>query len=206
MTVKGHEGGDGGAELGEVLGSADVDDLSLEGAVGAFDDAVGLRFAEEGEAGDKAVEASVGLEEVGEILGAVVVALLDAAGGVRDGAEGAGDGLGERFPGGEAVAGFCRQASRGLRRSSARRGRRAQTHPSATVQILAPSVALRRLGASVMMRPSWALAGTKAARYGESRRCEGFRGWGTGWCGTQGSWCLGCPILCPRNSVEAWMV
>ena len=46
-----NEGGDGGAELGEVLGGAAGDDLLLEGAVEAFDDAVGLGFAGEGEAG-----------------------------------------------------------------------------------------------------------------------------------------------------------
>ena len=44
------EGGDGGAECGEILVGAAVDDLLLEGAVEAFDDAVGLRFAEQGEA------------------------------------------------------------------------------------------------------------------------------------------------------------
>src|SRR2546430_8327157 len=75
------EGGDGGAELGEVLIGAPVDDLLLEGAVEALDDAVGFRFAEQGEAGGKTVEAGVGLEEVGEILGAVVMAQLDAAPG-----------------------------------------------------------------------------------------------------------------------------
>ena len=79
------EGGDGGAELGEVCVGATVDDLLLEGAVKALDDAVGLGFAEEGEAGDKAVEACVGLEEVGEVLGAVVVAQFDAAGGLEIG-------------------------------------------------------------------------------------------------------------------------
>ena len=88
------KGGDGGAELGEVLGGAAVDDLLLVGAVEAFDDAVGFRFAEEGEAGDKAVDAGVGLEEVGKVLGAVVVAQLDAAGGVRRAAEGGGEGRG----------------------------------------------------------------------------------------------------------------
>ena len=50
--------------LGEVPVGADVDDLLLEGAVKALDDAVGFGFAEESEAGDKAVEAGVGLEVV----------------------------------------------------------------------------------------------------------------------------------------------
>ena len=59
VVVKVDEGGDGGAEplgpepaegLGEVLIGAAVDDLLLEGAVEAFEDAVGLRFAEQGEA------------------------------------------------------------------------------------------------------------------------------------------------------------
>ena len=97
------EGGYGGAELGEVFGGASVDDLLLESAVEAFDDAVGFGFAEEGETGGKAVEAGVGLEEVGEVLGAVVVAQLDPARGVGGG----GDGLGQRLPGGAAVADFA---------------------------------------------------------------------------------------------------
>ena len=100
------EGGNGGAEFGEFLIGAAVDDLFLEGAVEAFDDAVGFGFAEQGEAGGKAVGAGVGLEVVGEVLGAVVVAQLDAARGVGDAAEGGGDGLGQRLPGGEAVADF----------------------------------------------------------------------------------------------------
>jgi len=101
------EGGDGGAELGEVLVSAAVDDLLLEGTVEALDDAVGLRLAEEGEAGDKAVEAGVGLEEVVEVLAAVVMAQLDAAGGLGLAAEHRAEGLGDGFPGGEAAAGFA---------------------------------------------------------------------------------------------------
>ena len=52
-VVGGDEGGDGGAECGEVLVGAAVDDWFLEGAVEAFDDAVGFRFAEPGEAGVK---------------------------------------------------------------------------------------------------------------------------------------------------------
>ena len=107
LVVEVDEGGDGGAELGEVLGGAAGADLLLEGAAEAFDDAVGLGFAEQGEAGDKAAAAGVGLEAVGEILGAGVVAQLDAAGGVRDAVEGVGEGLGEGFPGGAAVAGFA---------------------------------------------------------------------------------------------------
>src|SRR5205085_10562754 len=107
VVVEMDEGGDGGAELGEVLIGSAVDDLLLEGAVEALDDAVGLRFAQQGETGGKAMEAGVGLEEVGEILGAMVVAQLDAARGVLDAAEGGGDGLGERFPGGVAVADFA---------------------------------------------------------------------------------------------------
>ena len=43
----------GGDEGGEVLVGATVDDWFLEGAVEAFDDAVGFRFAEPGEAGVK---------------------------------------------------------------------------------------------------------------------------------------------------------
>ena len=110
VVVDGDEGGDGGAELGEVFVGAAVDDLLLEGAVEAFDDAVGFGFSEQGEAGGKAVEAGVGLEVVGEVLGAVVVAQLDAARGTGeawDTAEGVGDGLGQRLPGGEAVADFA---------------------------------------------------------------------------------------------------
>ena len=109
VVVDGDEGGDGGAELGEVFVGAAVDDLLLEGAVEAFDDAVGFGFAEQGEAWGKAVEAGVGLEVVGEVLGAVVVAQLDAARGTGeawDTVEGGGDGLGQRLPGGEAVADF----------------------------------------------------------------------------------------------------
>ena len=93
MVVFGDESGEGGAELGEVLVGAAVDDLFLEGAVEAFDDAVGLGFAEEGEAGGKAVVAGVGLEVVAQILGAVVVAQLDAARGAGHAAEGAREGL-----------------------------------------------------------------------------------------------------------------
>ena len=107
VVVKGDEGGEGGTELGEVLVGAAVDDLLLEGAVEAFDDAIGFGFAEQGEAGGKAVEAGVGLEEVGEGLGAVVVAQLDAAGGVGCAGEDACEGLGDGFPGGEAAAGFA---------------------------------------------------------------------------------------------------
>ena len=54
VVVDGDEGGDGGAELGEVFVGAAVDDLFLEGAVEALDDAVGFGFAEQGEAGGKA--------------------------------------------------------------------------------------------------------------------------------------------------------
>jgi len=67
----------------------------LEITVEALDDAVGFGFAEQGEAWAKAVEAGVGLEVVGEVLGAVVVAQLDAARGTWeawDTAEGVGDG------------------------------------------------------------------------------------------------------------------
>ena len=45
VVVGGDEGGDGSAEFGEVLASVPVDDLLLEGAVEAFDAAVGFRFA-----------------------------------------------------------------------------------------------------------------------------------------------------------------
>ena len=62
-----------------------MDDLLLEGAVEAFDDAVGLGFADESETGRKAVVAALALEVVGEILAAVIVAQFDAAGGLRRG-------------------------------------------------------------------------------------------------------------------------
>ena len=107
VVVDGEEGGDGGAEFGQILVSAAMADLFLEGAVEAFDDAVGFRFTEAGEAGDQAVAAAGGWEVVGEVLGAVVVAQLDAAGGAGHAAAGAGEGLGQGFPGGEAVADFA---------------------------------------------------------------------------------------------------
>ncbi len=61
VVVNGDECGDGGPEFGEVFVGAAVDDLLLEGAVEAFDDSVGFGFAEQGEAGGKAVEAGGGL-------------------------------------------------------------------------------------------------------------------------------------------------
>ena len=82
-----------------------MDDLLLECAVEAFDDAVDLGLADEGEAGDEAVEAAWPLEVLGEVLAAVVVAQLEAAGGVgQAGAEDSVHRLGEGFVGGEAVA------------------------------------------------------------------------------------------------------
>ena len=50
-VVGGDEGGDGGGEFGAMAVGVAVDDLLLEGAVEAFDDAVGLGLADEGEAG-----------------------------------------------------------------------------------------------------------------------------------------------------------
>ena len=50
VVVSVDEGGDGGAELGEVLVGAAVDDLLLEGAVEAPDDAVGFGLGGQGEA------------------------------------------------------------------------------------------------------------------------------------------------------------
>jgi hypothetical protein len=85
-----------------------VDDLLLEGAVKAFDDAVGFGFADESETGREAVEAALALEVVGEILAAVIVAQFDALGGLgRGGAEDPRNGLGDRLVGGEAVANFA---------------------------------------------------------------------------------------------------
>ena len=166
VVVKVDEGGDGGAELGEVgIGTA-VDDLFLEGAVEALDDAVGLRLAEQGEAGDEAVEAGVGLEEVVEVLAAVVVAEFDAAGGLGLAAE-------DTVPRAWAMGSQAAKRSPILQTCQPRhspfqcsRRSKSQTQPSSVVQILAPSVAQRTLGAWVMMRPSWALAGVKALRWG----------------------------------------
>ena len=161
VVVGGNEGGDGGAELGEVLGSVAGDDLLLEGAVEAFDAAVGLGFAEQGEAGNKAVAVGVGLEVVGEILGAGVVAQLDAAGGVRDAAKGVGEGgspAAQRSP----VLQPCQ-----ARPSPFQGSTRSKSQPQ-------PSVAQRRLGVSVVMRPSWAFAGE--GRGGEIGAEEGQQG------------------------------
>ena len=54
------------------------------------------------------------------------------------------------------------QCSRSHSALSLPKGSKSQTQPSSVVRILAPSVAQRTLGASVMMRPSCALAGAKA--------------------------------------------
>lgn len=59
-VVGGDEGRDGCGEFGAVAVGAAVDDLFLEGAVEAFDDAVGFGFVDEGKAGREAVEAAGG--------------------------------------------------------------------------------------------------------------------------------------------------
>ena len=46
-VVEDNEGGDGGGQFGAIAVSATVDDLLLEGAIEAFDDAVGLGLADE---------------------------------------------------------------------------------------------------------------------------------------------------------------
>ena len=68
------EGGYGCRQFGPVAVGVSVDDLLFDGAVEAFDHAVGLRLTDEGEARGKAVEAALPLEVVGEVLAAVVVA------------------------------------------------------------------------------------------------------------------------------------
>ena len=99
--------------------------------------------------------------------------------------------MGEGFPGGETVADFADvpaeafavpvldeplgpEPAEGVEKPEPALSL-SKGQPSSWVQILAPSVAQRRLGASVVMRPSWALAGTKGARCGESRRCSRMR-------------------------------
>ena len=83
-VVGGDEGRDGCGEFGAVAVGAAVDDLLLEGAVEAFDDAVGFGFADEGKAGREAVEAALTLEPIGEVWAAVLLASrmaqFDAAG------------------------------------------------------------------------------------------------------------------------------
>ena len=67
------------------------------------------------------MEAALALEVVGEILAAVIVAEFDAAGGPGGArAEDAGDGLGDGFVGGEAVAAFADVVAEALRRSRVR--------------------------------------------------------------------------------------
>ena len=70
------EGRAGGGQLGAVAVGVAVADLFFEGAVEAFADAVGFRFAAEGEAGGEAVEAALALEVVGAVGAAVIVAVL----------------------------------------------------------------------------------------------------------------------------------
>ena len=59
-----------------------VDDLFFDGAVEAFDHAVGFGLADEGEARGEAMKAALSLEVVGEILAAMVMPELDATGGI----------------------------------------------------------------------------------------------------------------------------
>jgi hypothetical protein len=107
-VVEVDEGGECGGEFRAVFVGVSVDDLLLEGAVEAFDDAVGLGLTDEGEAGSEAVKATLPLEVVGEVLAAVVVAEFDAAGDIGEGGtEDAHQCLGDRFVGGEAVAAFA---------------------------------------------------------------------------------------------------
>jgi hypothetical protein len=73
-VVGGDEGRNGGGEFGAVTVGASVDDLLFERAVEALDDAVGFRFADEGEAGREAVETALTLEPIGDVLAAVIVA------------------------------------------------------------------------------------------------------------------------------------
>ena len=92
------EGGDGRGQFGTVAVGPTVDDLLLEGAVEPLYHAVGLGFADEGEAGREPMVAALALEVVGQVLAAVVVAEFDAAGGIGGGAaEDAKDGLGDRL-------------------------------------------------------------------------------------------------------------
>lgn len=102
--VEDDEGGDGGGQLGAITIGAAVDDLLLEGAVKAFDDAVGLGLADEGETGREAMKATLALEVVGEVLAAVIVAQLDAAGRIgAAGAEDVGERLGDRLVSSETI-------------------------------------------------------------------------------------------------------
>ena len=95
-VVGGDEGGDGGGEFGAIAIGVAVGDFFLERAVGTFDDAVGLGFADEREARREAMEAALAMEVVGEILAAVIVAQFDAAGGTGGArAEDVREGLGE---------------------------------------------------------------------------------------------------------------
>ena len=68
------KGGYGCRQFCPVAVGVSVDDLLFDGAVEAFDYAVGLRLTDEGEARGKAVEAALPLEVVSEVLAAVVVA------------------------------------------------------------------------------------------------------------------------------------
>lgn len=117
------EGGDGRGQFGALLASravgAAVDDLLFDRAVEAFDDAVGFRLADEGEAGGEAMEAALALEVVGEVLAAVLLASrmaqFDAPGDVRPArAEEAGDRLGDRLIGGEAIPAFADMVAEAL--------------------------------------------------------------------------------------------
>ena len=104
-VVEEDEGGDSGGQFGAIAIGVAVDDLLLEGAVEAFDDAVGLGLADERETGREAVKAALALEVVGEVLAAVIVAQFDAAGGIGGaGAEDVGERLRDRLVGGEAIA------------------------------------------------------------------------------------------------------
>ena len=163
------EDGQGGCKFRAVFGGVAVDDLLLECAVEALDDAVGLRLADVGEARGEAVEAALPLEVIGGVLAAVVVAQLNAPG--RAGlarAEDALHRLGDRLVSGEAVAALADVVPEQL---AVQCSTVVNTHsqPSSLVHTFAPSVAQRTFGAKVRMRPSCALAGAATSRCGESR-------------------------------------
>ena len=153
-----------------------MNDLFVEGAIEAFDDSVGFRLADEGEAGGEAVEAALALEVVGQILGAVIVAQFDAAGDIAGGLTGkCASPLGPPAHKRQSDRRACRRDGRGIRRSSARRRQRATASLGRRSTLSSHRVAQRMLGASVVMRPSWALAATGMERCGESKWCLRIR-------------------------------